>query len=72
LQEPQHLRRGLGTIASGFLDRVARPEMPGARHQDAAGEEAGLLERREESLRLRRRIDDVVILAVDQKSATAS
>src|SRR5215470_14195307 len=71
LQEPQELRRGLRAIAAGLVDRVAGPEMPRARNDDGAGEEAGLLERGEEHLRLGLRIDDVVVGAVDQQKARA-
>ena len=45
--------------------------MAGARHDDRARVEAGLLQRGQEFLRLRRRVDDVVFAAVDQQEAGA-
>src|SRR5215510_9898474 len=68
-KEPQHLRRGLRAVAPGLLDRLARPEMPRPRYDDGAGKEAGLLQRGQKCLRLRLRVDDVVIGAVDEQEA---
>src|SRR5262245_48453641 len=68
-KEPQHLWRGLLAIAPGLLDRLARPEMPRPRYDDGAGKEAGLLQRGQECLRLRLRVDNVVIGAVDEQAS---
>jgi len=45
--------------------------MVGSRHDDRARKEARLLEGREELFRLRRRIDDIVFAAADQREAGA-
>jgi len=71
LQKAQELWCGVGAKAAGFIHRLARPEMAGARHDDRAREEARLLESGEEFFRLRRRIDDVVFAAIDQKKTGA-
>ncbi len=51
------------------LERIGRPEMSGAGNDDAAHEKSGLGERGEERAGLGRRIDDVVVGAVDEQKA---
>src|SRR4249920_519981 len=68
-QETQHLRGGLGAVAARLLHRPARPEMPRSGDDDAAREEAGLLESGQEDLRLGLRVDDVVVGAVNEEKA---
>src|SRR6478736_9845391 len=68
-QETQHLRGGLGAVAARLLHRLARPEMPRSGDDDAAREEAGLLESGQEDLRLGLRVDDVVVGAVNEEKA---
>src|SRR4051794_4684809 len=69
LQEPYQLRRGLRAVAARLLNRIAGPEMAGAWDHDAARKEAGVLQRGQKRLRLRLRIDDVVMAAVQQQEA---
>src|SRR5271165_5419245 len=67
LQKSQQLWRDIGGKAGGFVDWVGAPEMAGTRHHDRARKKAGLLERGQEFLRLGRRIDNVVLMAVHQQ-----
>src|SRR6516165_2927143 len=45
--------------------------MAGARYNDRARKKTGLFERGQELLRLRRRVDDVVLAAIDQQETRA-
>src|SRR5215218_4826633 len=68
-QETQHLRGGLGAIATRLLHRLAHPEMPRSGHDDAASKEASLLESGQEDLRLGLRVHDVVVGSVNEEKA---
>src|SRR5438874_1804509 len=71
LEEPQDARRGAGTIAAGVvLERIGGEEVPRARNDDPAHIDSGLVEGGPEGLRLRR-IDNIVVGAVDQQEAGA-
>src|SRR5207302_1170619 len=60
LQKAQQPRREETGRAAGLVDRLADPEMRGARHDHRTDVMPGLLQRLEKSLRLRAVIDDVV------------
>src|SRR5579883_1697758 len=69
-QEAQETWRGQGTEPTRLvLERIGRPEMAGAWQNDAARPDAGLVEREPERVRLRGRIDDIVVGTVDQQEA---
>src|SRR5262245_55846815 len=65
-QEKQHFGSGVGTEAA-WLDRIGNPEVPRPGDHEGARDELCLLKCRQEGRRLRVRIDDVVMRAIDQK-----
>src|SRR6516225_4922965 len=69
-QKPQQPRRGLGAEPARLaFERVRGPEVPRPRNDDPPHEDAGLIERHQERLRLRGRIDDVVVGAMHEQEA---
>src|SRR5208337_2404064 len=69
-EKPHQSRNRLRAIAVRLtFERIGRPEMSGAGDDDAAHKKPGLGKGRQERAGLRRRIDDVVLGAVDKQKA---
>src|SRR5271163_2017709 len=69
-EKPHQSRNRLRAVAVRLaFERIGRPEMSGAGDDDAAHKKPGLGKGRQERAGLRRRIDDVVLGAVDKQKA---
>src|ERR1700730_16784061 len=72
LQKPKdRRRRGRPVAADLAFERIARPEVPGARDDEPAHIDAGLVQSVLERLRLGGRVDHVVGGAVDEQKPGA-
>src|SRR6266446_7074639 len=66
-QKPHHPWREEAAMAAGLLDWIAEPIVAGARHDAAAGEKSGLLERPQEGVGMRLAVDQIVLGAAAEQ-----